>query len=90
MQSVVELIPEKAVRNRQVLSQEPRAPGKPAAMFSAIGFWKTSKFRDAGRKDCFCSEQDHPEFPVQEEGQSRGTEKPRRRTGFFEEDRSRS
>ena len=30
--------------------------------------------RDAGREDCFCSEQDHPEFPVQEEGQSRGTE----------------
>ena len=22
-----------------------------------------SKFRDAGREDCFCSEQDHPEFP---------------------------
>ena len=30
----------------------------------------------AGREDCFCSEQDHPEFPIQEEGQSRGTESP--------------
>ena len=39
-------------------------------------------------KNCFCSEQDHPEFPIQEEGQSRGTESPERRTGFYEEDRS--
>ena len=31
-----------------------------------------SKFRDAGREDVFCSEQDHPEFSIQEEGQSRG------------------
>ena len=45
----------------------------------AIRFWKEfSKFRDAGREDCSCSEQDHPEFPVQEEGQSRGTESPER------------
>ena len=45
----------------------------------AINLWKgLSKFRDAGREDCFCSEQDHPEFPVQEEGQSRGTESPER------------
>ena len=35
-----------------------------------------SKFRDAGRWDCFCSEQDHPEFTIQEEGQSRGPESP--------------
>ena len=34
--------------------------------------------RDAGREDCFCSEQDHPEFPIQEERQSRGTERPER------------
>ena len=26
----------------------------------------------------FCSEQDHPEFPIQEEGQSRGTERQER------------
>ena len=49
--------------------------------------WKEfSKFRDAGREDCLCSEQDHPEFPVQEEGQSRGTEggpvSTRRQTAF--------
>ena len=29
-------------------------------------------------KNCFCSEQDHSEFPVQEEGQSRATESPER------------
>ena len=37
-----------------------------------------SEFRDAGREDCLCSEQDHPEFPVQEEGQPRGAESPKR------------
>ena len=43
----------------------------------AIRFWKEfSKFQDAARDDCFCSEQDHPEIPNQEEGQSRGTECP--------------
>ena len=40
-----------------------------------------SKLRDAGREDCICSEQDHPEFPVQEEGQPRGAESPER--GLF-------
>ena len=38
----------------------------------AISLWKGfSKLRDAGREDCLCSEQDHPEFPVQEGGQPR-------------------
>ena len=37
-----------------------------------------SKLRDAGREDCLCSEQDHPEFPIQEEGQPRGAESPKR------------
>ena len=38
---------------------------------SSRSVWKRfSKFRDAGREDCLCSEQDHPEFPVQEECQS--------------------
>ena len=32
--------------------------------------------RDARCESCFCSEQDHPEFPIQEEDQSRGTESP--------------
>ena len=36
-----------------------------------------SKLRDAGREDCLCSEQDRSEFPLQEEGQSRGTESPK-------------
>ena len=39
---------------------------------------RISKLRDAGHEDCFCSEHDHPEFPIQEEGQSRGTESPER------------
>ena len=45
----------------------------------AISCWKEcSKFRNAGRQDRFCSEEDHPEFPFQEEGQSRGTDSPKR------------
>ena len=28
------------------------------------------KFEVLDAKICFCSEQDHPEFPIQEEGQS--------------------
>ena len=45
----------------------------------AMSLWKEFfKFRDAGREDCFYSEQHHPEFPVQEEGQSRRTESPER------------
>ena len=27
-------------------------------------------FRNAGREDRLCIEQDHPEYPIQEEGQS--------------------
>ena len=45
----------------------------------AIYFWKEFyTFRDAGREDCLRSEQDHPEFPVQKEGQPRGAESPKR------------
>ena len=40
------------------------------------------KLRDAGRKDCLCSEQDHPGFAVQEEGQLQGAEKSKKRIGF--------
>ena len=36
------------------------------------------QFRDVRCEDCVCSEQDHPDFPVQEEGQSRGAESPER------------
>ena len=55
----------------------------------AISLWKgLSKLRDVRREDCLCSEQDHREFPVQEEGQPRGAEKPKKRTCFYEEDRS--
>ena len=35
-----------------------------------------SKLRDAGREDCFCSEEDHPEFTFQDESQPRGAESP--------------
>ena len=45
----------------------------------AISQWKGfSKLRDAGCEDRFCSYQDHSEFPVQEERQSPGAERPRR------------
>ena len=45
----------------------------------AIRFWKGfSNIWNDGREDCFCSEQDHPEFSIQEEGPSRGTESPER------------
>ena len=44
---------------------------------SAISLWKGfSKLQDAGREETSRSEEDHPEFPPQEEGQSRGTESP--------------
>ena len=36
------------------------------------------KFRAAGRENCFCCEQDQPEFPLQREGQSGGTESSER------------
>ena len=36
------------------------------------------EFWNAGRENCFCSEQDHPEFPLQKEGQSGGTESSER------------
>ena len=46
---------------------------------SAISLWNGfSKLRDAGREYCLCSEEDHPEFPVQEECQHRGAESPER------------
>ena len=37
-----------------------------------------SEFRDAGSEDCACSEHDHPEFLLQEKGQSGGTESSER------------
>ena len=37
-----------------------------------------SKLRDAGREDCLCSEQEHPEIPVQGEGQLGEKESPKR------------
>ena len=38
------------------------------------------EFWDAGREDCVCSEQDIPEFLLQEKGQSGGTESSERRS----------
>ena len=40
-------------------------------------------FLDAGREDCFCFEQDHPELPLQEEGQPRGAEKAQKEDRFL-------
>ena len=37
-----------------------------------------SKFCDAWRENCFCCEQDHPEFPLQEKWQPRGAEGPKK------------
>ena len=46
---------------------------------SSISLWKgLSKLRDAGR----------PEFPVQQEMLASRNRKPKKRTGFYEEDRS--
>ena len=40
-----------------------------------VSDWKEfSKCWDAGREDCLGAEQNHPEFPVQKEGQPRGSE----------------
>ena len=44
-------------------------------------------FRNVGRKDRLCFEQDHPELPFQEVGQSRGTESSEG-IGFYGEGRS--
>ena len=38
------------------------------------GLHSFPEFWDAGGEDCVCSEQDHPEFLLQEKGQSGGTE----------------
>ena len=37
---------------------------KEVEMVDSLEGERFSKFRDAGREDCFCSEQDHPEFAV--------------------------
>ena len=44
--------------------------------FSALnsGLHSFPEYWDAGREDCVCSEQDHPELLLQEKGQSGGTE----------------
>ena len=51
-------------------------------------FGKNHPIRKAGCEDFVCFEQDHPVFSLQEEGQSRGTESPKKRMGLTEEDRS--
>ena len=39
---------------------------------------RISRILNAGREDCFSFEQDHPEFPLQEEGQSGGAQSPQK------------
>ena len=46
------------------------------------------KICDAGRGDCFCSEQDHPEFPNSRRRSVSRNRKPRKRTVFCEGDKS--
>ena len=56
---------------------------------SRIRFWQGfSKLSDAGRVDCLCSEQDHPECPSSGRRSVSRSRKPKKKTGFFEEDRS--
>ena len=38
-------------------------------------------------EDCFSTEQNHPEYPLEEKGQSGGNESSQRRPLSFEEDR---
>ena len=50
----------------------------------AINLWKEfSQIRDAGREDCVCSGQDHPEFLPQGKGQSGGTESLSKKDRFL-------
>ena len=60
---------------------------KEVEMVDSLEEWKSSRsvsgknfpnFEMLDGADCFCSEQDHPGFAIQEEGQSRGTESPER------------
>ena len=46
------------------------------------GFW------DVGREDCLGSEQDHPEFPVQERSSASWSRKPKKRIGSWEGDKA--
>ena len=47
---------------------------------SAISLWKGfSKLRDAGREDCFCSEEDHPEFTSSTRKSAARSRNPRKR-----------
>ena len=45
---------------------------------SILGYTHFPFFWNAGCENCFRFEQDHPEFPFQEKGQSGGTESPKR------------
>ena len=63
---------------------------KEVEMVDSVDDFKSSRFNsrlysfpefwDAGCEDCVCSEQDHPEFLLQEKGQSGGTESSERRS----------
>ena len=39
-------------------------------------------------RNCFSTEQNHPEYPLQEKGQSGGNESSKKKTASSEEDRS--
>ena len=47
-----------------------------------------AKFWSTRCEDCFSTEQNHPEYPLQKKGQSGGIKKPKKRTVSFAEDRS--
>ena len=55
--------------------------------WSVYGYTHFPIFWDAGREDCFCSEQDHPWIPTAKRRSVRKNRKLRKRIGFFEGDR---
>ena len=58
------------------------------AEFLTFSIWEEfSKIRDAGREDCLCSEQDHPEVPVQKRRSASRSRKPIKRIGSWEGDK---
>ena len=61
-------------------SGDGRVGGRSKVIALNSGLYLFPEFCDAGRRNCFCFEQDHPKFPLQEEGQSGGNESPERGT----------
>ena len=61
-------------------SGDGRVGGRSDVIALKLRFFSFPEFWDAGCEDCICSEQDHPEFLLQEKGQFGGTESSERRS----------